>query len=105
MRKNKFNAIQTIVNGKTCDSKLEAGHYIKLLMLEKVGKITDLQFHPRFPLHINGIKLGICELDFSYIMDGAAHYIDSKGVYTAFSKWKHKHFEAEYGFKVEIWKK
>jgi hypothetical protein len=102
---NKYKAIKTIVNGKTCDSKLEARHYAKLLLAEKQGAIKDLQFHPRYTLHANGIKIGVCELDFSYIIGNMPYFIDSKGVYTAFSKWKHKHFTAEYGHPVEIWRK
>ncbi len=105
MRKNKFNAIKTKVNGKTCDSKLEAAHYAKLLLAEQAGRITDLQFHPRFTLYVAGVKLGVFELDFSYVMDGVTHYIDSKGLYTPFSKWKHKHLEIQENIKVEIWYK
>jgi len=103
-RKNKFNAVQTIIDGKRCDSKLEATHYSKLLIAEKGGAITDLKFHPRYDLEVNGIKIGVCELDFSYVQNGETYYIDTKGVYTAFSKWKHNHFKAQYGKEVEIWK-
>lgn len=104
-RKNKYNAISTNINGKTCDSKIEAEHYAILLLAEKHAKIWDLKFHPRYPLHCNNIKIGVCELDFEYKNDLGMHYIDVKGFYTDISKWKHKHFQAQYGYPVTIWTK
>jgi len=102
---NKYNAIRTKVNGETCDSKIEAFHYGKLLLAEKAREISDLKLHPRYPLHVAGKKIGTCVLDFEYVDQGKTIYVDVKGVYTALSKWKHKHFEAEYGDKVQIWRK
>ena len=106
-RKNKYGAIKQKVNGNTCDSKLEAGHYKKLLLCEQQGHIKDLVFHPRFDAIVNGKKLGRIELDFMFYDNKLkeTRYIDSKGVYTTFSKWKHKHLEAQEGIKVEIWRK
>lgn len=103
---NKYNAKKCVVNGKTCDSKLEGRYYERLVLAEKSGYIRDLKFHPRYNLHANGVKIGVCELDFVYYdLDKGKHiYVDVKGVYTAFSRWKHKHFEIEYNAKVEIWK-
>jgi len=121
MRKNKYNAKKIIINGKTCDSLLEGRHYSRLLLAEKGGEIEKLVFHPRYDLHVGGktilalsttqtsvmLKLGVCELDFEYFdpYRNKTIYVDVKGVYTAMSKWKHKHLTAEYGYKVEIWKK
>lgn len=106
-RKNKYGAIKTIVNGKTCDSKLEAGHYRKLLILEQQGKIKDLIFHPKFNAIVNNKKLGRIELDFQFYDNHQEkiRYIDSKGIYTAYSKWKHKHLEAQESIEIEIWRK
>ena len=105
-RKNKFGAIKTVVNGKTCDSKLEAGHYKKLLIAEKGGAIKDLIFHPRFPIVINDKKICTVVLDFQYIDcdTNKIHYIDSKGVYTSESKLRHKILEVTHDIKIEIWR-
>ncbi len=106
-KKNKFGAIKVKVNGNTCDSKLEAGHYEKLLQCEKQGEIKDLLFHPRFNALVNRTKIGVVELDFQFY-DNAfkkIRYVDSKGVYTRESKWKHKHIQAQYGIEIEIWRK
>lgn len=104
-RSNKYGAVKKVVNGKTCDSKLEARHYAKLLMLESKGAIQDLKFHPRYPVEVNGKKVCTVVLDFEYLMDGKKHYIDSKGIYTSESKLRHKLLEAIYDIKVEIWRK
>lgn len=105
-RGNKYGAIKVKINGKTCDSKLEAGHYQKLLQCEKQGEIKDLVFHPRFDALVKGQKIGVVELDFQFY-DNAfkkTRYIDSKGVYTRESKWKHKHLSIQEGIEIEIWK-
>lgn len=105
-RKNKYNAVKVVINGNTCDSKLEAKHYNDLLLCQKQGEIKDLQFHPRFDAIVNNKKLGTIELDFKFYdnVQEQWRYVDSKGVYTTFSKWKHKHLEAQEGIKVEIWR-
>ena len=48
MKRNKYNNIRTKVNDKTCDSKIEAEDYNKLLLCEKVGEISELTFHPKW---------------------------------------------------------
>jgi len=106
-RKNKYNAIKQVVNGKTCDSKLEAKHYRIFLKCEKQGEITDLVFHPKWDAMVNGVKIGRVELDFQFFDKkfNKTRYIDSKGVYNAMSKWKHKHLSAQEGIEIEIWTK
>ena len=105
MRRNKYNAIKTVVNGQTCDSKLEAKHYANLLLAEKQGAITDLKLHPRYPVEVCGKKICTVVLDFEYIQEGEKKYVDSKGVYTNESKLRHKLLEAVYNIKVDIWRK
>jgi hypothetical protein len=104
-KKNKYGAIKTKVNGKTCDSMLEARHYNNLLLAEKQGSISELKFHPRYPIIINDIKICDVVLDFEYIQDGQKKYVDSKGVYTSESKLRHKILQALYNITVDIWTK
>ena len=106
-RRNKYNAIRTVVNGKTCDSKLEATHYNKLLILEKAGEVKDIIFHPRYKIQVLGIKICTVVLDFEYIdsSTGKTHYIDSKGVYTRESKLRHKLLSVTHDIDIEIWRK
>ena len=104
-KKNKYGAIKTVVNGKTCDSKLEAKHYNNLLLAEKQGAISDLILHPRYKIEINGKKICTVVLDFEYIQEGVKKYVDSKGVYTSESKLRHKILEATHNITVDIWRK
>ena len=106
-RKNKYNAIKTVVNGKICDSKLEAKHYNILLICEKAGKIADIVFHPRYPIKVLGIKICTVVLDFQFYDKKmqTLRYIDVKGVYTSESKLRHKLLSVVEGIEIEIWKK
>ena len=104
-KRNKYNAVRTVVEGETCDSKIEAEHYKTLLAAQRGGAISGLKLHPRYTLHVAGEKLGVCVLDFEFMEDGKMCYVDVKGVYTDYSRWKHRHFTLEYGREVEIWKK
>ena len=107
MRRNKYNAIKTVVNGKTCDSKLEAHHYSILLTCEARGNITDLKLHPRYEVKVLGKKICTVVLDFEFYdktLD-EIRYVDVKGMYTSESKLRHKLLEVTHGLKVEIWRK
>jgi hypothetical protein len=103
-RSNKYKAVKTAVNGKTCDSKIEAGHYKKLLTLQEGGAISDLILHPRYPIIINGIKVTDVVLDFEFIEGGVKKYVDVKGMYTSDSKRWHKLLQAYLGIEIEIWR-
>lgn len=63
MRRNKFGAKKTTVNGVRFDSKWESERWAELQLLERAGKIVGLQRQIKFPLVVNG-KL-IC----TYIAD------------------------------------
>ena len=56
---------------------------------------------------VNGIKIGVVELDFQFYCNTfkKIRYVDSKGVYTRESQWKHKHLSAQEGIEIEIWRK
>lgn len=41
-------------DGRVYDSKSEMGRWYDLVMLEKAGVITDLQYHPEFKVSIKG---------------------------------------------------
>lgn len=44
--------------GVLCDSFKEAERAFELHILQKAGEISELEFHPRFPLEVYGRKLG-----------------------------------------------
>lgn len=66
----KYRARKTVVNGITFDSKLEANRYIELVLLQKAGKIHDLQIQVKYTL-IPSQKLNnkVVERPVTYVAD------------------------------------
>lgn len=95
--------------GKDCelirfDSKRELARWGELLLLERAGKIKDLQRQVEFPIKINGKKVGAYRCDFHYLDEGHEFYTieDVKGVDTPLSKFKRKCVTAQTGTEVRI---
>lgn len=65
-RKNKFNAVKTVVDGLTFDSKREAARYSQLRLLEKAGQIRNLRRQIKYPIDVNGHKVCTYWADFCY---------------------------------------
>lgn len=102
MRKNKFNAIRTIVDGITFASKKEAARYGELKLLVKAGEITKLETQPRFSIYINSKRCFDYIADFAYY-EGPRRVIEdvkSPATKTAVYRLKKKCVEAAYGFIV-----
>jgi len=106
---NKYRAQKTRLDGFTFDSKREAAHYAELKLLEKAGHVNAIEVHPRFNLHATGSdgikrKIGQYEADFRYWCCRRKERVvcDVKGYFTDLSRWKIRHFEAEYQTSVEI---
>lgn len=86
-RANKYGARKTVVDGITFDSKREAKRWAELLLLERAGKIANLERQVRYLLapsvHIAGEKRRRSALwftaDFVYVEGGATVVEDSKG--------------------------
>lgn len=104
VRRNKYNAVKTQLDGYTFDSKAEARYYKELKLMQQAKLISELVVHPKYPIIYDGDKVCVVELDFEY-MDAKLNkviFIDVKGHYTAMSRLKHKLFEAFYGSPVKI---
>lgn len=83
-RRNKFNAVKVTLDGHTFDSKAEAKRYGELKLLEKAGKISKLEVHPKFDLAINGHVIARYTADFEYMYAGRLlHVEDVKSAPTA----------------------
>lgn len=101
MARSKYHAVPTVVDGIRFASKAEARRYQELLVLQRAGKIRDLELQPRYRLHVNGWKLGEYRGDFRYrTREGETVVEDVKGVLTPMYRWKKKHVAAEYGVDV-----
>jgi hypothetical protein len=121
--RSKFGAVRTVIHGWTFHSKVEGARYLALLALGESGYIRNLELQPRFPLTVNGWTIGTYIADFRYEQRiDALHYRapsfdrvsvelvddwrdvieDVKGWRTLpFSRWKMKHFTAQYGLTVQ----
>jgi len=78
MKQSKYHNIKTVIDGITFASKKEAGRYQDLKLLLKAGEITDLVLQPKFPLVVNGHKIGSYIADFQYKANGETVVEDVK---------------------------
>ena len=102
---NKYYNKKIIIDGIKFDSKKEGHHYLKLKLLEKTGKISELTLQKSFELqpkytnnkgkHIRAITY---KADFFYYDHDRKQYIveDTKGFRTDVYKLKKKMFEYVY---------
>ena len=48
MKRNKYSAVKTVVDGYTFDSKREAAVYAELKLRERAGEISCVKVHPQY---------------------------------------------------------
>lgn len=105
-RRHKFHATPTVVDGIRFASKAEAKRYGELKLLEKAGEIVDLKLQPKYPLLVGGHKVGSYVADFEYSRveerGKVMHRVveDVKGLPTPLYRWKKKHFEIQYNWRI-----
>lgn len=105
MRRSKYGAVRTTIDGITFASKAEARRYQELRLLEKAGQIHWLELQPRYPLIVSGYKVGEYRGDFKYATlgrDGCLTEIveDVKGVKTPVYRLKAKLMKALHGIEI-----
>ncbi len=77
---HKYGAKRTELDGHSFPSRAEARRYSELKLMQQQGVIEGLLLQPRFPLLVNGVKIGHMTLDFAYRDDnGTMVYEDVKG--------------------------
>ena len=96
MRRSKYGAVKTVVDGITFDSKAEARRYGELKLLQAAGVIKDLEMQPRYDITINDKFCAFYKADFRYLQDGAFVVEDVKGMKTPMYRLKKKLVEALY---------
>lgn len=101
-RGNKFGAVAVVVDGIRFDSKAEAGRWLDLRTMERIGEILDLKRQVVFPLLVNGVTISHYIADFVYQRDGVEIIEDVKGHQTELFKRSAKHMAAQ-GQPVTIW--
>lgn len=101
MRKNKYNAAKTTIDGIEFASKREAKRYSDLKLLQRAGEISNLELQPSFPITINGQKVCTYKADFQYMTPNGMIVEDVKGFKTPAYRLKKKLVEAVYqGVKI-----
>ncbi len=100
MRRQKYGAIPTTVDGIRFHSQGEAMRYGELKLAERSGTISDLRLQPKFKLVVKDVKVGDYVADFQYIERGNVIVEDYKGVRTPVYKLKKKLMQAIYGIEI-----
>jgi hypothetical protein len=82
---NKFGAKKVKLDGHSFDSQYEAKIYSEFKLLQRAGRISGLEVHPKFPLSVNGVEIASYKADFRYIeaKDNSVHVVDVKSPPTA----------------------
>ena len=99
---NKYRNKKVQVDMYVFDSIAESRRYKELKLLERAGKIQNLELQPHFLLQEsfkkNGKTFRKIEYiaDFKYIENGKTIVEDVKGIQTDVFKLKHKLFEKKY---------
>ena len=99
--KNKYGARKTAVDGHVFASAAEAARYVELKRLEAAGEVVGLELQPRYPLDVNGVRVGAYVADF-YYRDANSTPVteDVKGVRTPVYRMKKKLMLALYGIDI-----
>lgn len=97
---SKFGAIRTEVDGVVFASKREAARYQDLKLLQKAGKIQNLELQPSYPMIVNKQKICVYKADFRYFENGKEVVEDAKGVRTPIYRLKAKLMLACYGIRI-----
>jgi hypothetical protein len=90
-------------------SRREYERWLFLQARERAREISELRRQVRFDLHVNGIKIGRYNADFSYKLDGQLVIEDVKAAHragqrsataTALYQRSRRHLKAEYGIDI-----
>lgn len=104
---SKYKNKKVMIDNILFDSKKEANYYTYLKMLERAGKIKNLELQKKITLQgsfkLNGktIRAITYIADFVYEDDKGVHVVDTKGYRTEVYKIKKKLFAKKYGIEIE----
>lgn len=89
-RENKYRNRPITIDGVRFASRAEARRYGELILLQRIGDITDLEVQPRYPLVVNGHKIATYVADFRYLKAGQTVVEDVKSPATRTAVYKLK---------------
>lgn len=97
IKRSKYGAKKTVVDGITFDSQAEAARYGVLKIVQASGLITDLRLQVPYQITVNGKKVCRYVADFVYSENGKEVVEDVKGMKTPVYNLKKKLMEAVFG--------
>lgn len=98
IRRHKYGAVATVVDGIRFASKKEAKRYTELKLLEKAGHITNLKRQVRYKLQMETVYVADFEYEWKH---GEGHVVeDVKGYATREFKRKAKLMKEQHGVNV-----
>ena len=92
----KFGARKVTLDGIDFASQAEANRYSQLRLLERAREIKALGVHPKYPLKVNGVLIGVYTADFAYFEGGRQVTEDVKGMVTPEASLRMRVFMALY---------
>ena len=98
---SKYKAIKTQhPDGTWFDSKKEEKRYTELLILQRAGKISNLELQPRYDMILNGVEICYYQADFRY-QEGLKLIVeDVKGFKTPMYNLKKKMMRAFHAIEI-----
>ena len=101
-KRSKYNAVKTIVDGITFDSKKEANRYLELKLMEQSGEIRDLELQVPYSIDVEGYHICKYTADFQYWDNNEKKVIteDCKGFRTPSYRLKKKLLKAVHGVEI-----
>lgn len=108
---SKYNAVQTVIDGISFDSKAEGEYYVLLKKKQENGEIAAFNLQPRFLLQEAFKKDGQSFRKIEYVADfeilhhdGSIEIVDIKGMILDVFQIKRKLFEKKYPYKLTLLK-
>lgn len=101
-KQNKYHNRPVVIDGKRFASRREGDRYSVLKLLERAGKISDLETQVRYSLDVNGMHVCYFVADFRYFDTEKRQVVveDSKGFRTDVYRLKAKLMRAVYGIEI-----
>lgn len=112
MKRHKYGAKPTEIDGIRFASQKEARRYLELKLLEKAGEVRNVELQPKFELHVNTKRIGFYKGDFKYeerarvMGESGIEFAwqsvveDVKGFLTPVYRLKKRIVAAEYGIEI-----
>lgn len=103
---SKYKNVRCEADGIKFDSLREREVYFDLKTLQRAGKISGLEVHPRYSLDMNGDHIGFYTADFRFLEPHKGSQIwdvkGGKGTQTTASRLRIRCFQAIYKLRVVI---